>query len=56
MNNIAAAFKHLSDLIDTAQKHELSSQQIEALETAQKALLVIELLGISIQYENTTAT
>lgn len=49
-------FTHLSDLIDTAQNHELSLQQIEALETAQKALLVIELMGISIHGENTTIT
>jgi hypothetical protein len=56
VNNIAVTFKHLSDLIDAAQNHELSSQQIEALETAQKALLIIELLGISIHGEIITVT
>ena len=46
MCNIAAAFKHISDLIDAPQKHKLTSQQIEALATAQKALLIIELFGM----------
>lgn len=54
--NIAATFKHLNDLIDAAENYELSSQQIEALKIAQQALLVIELLEISIHVENTTVT
>lgn len=52
LNNLAVSYKQLSDLVDTSQTHNFTCLQIKALETAKKAILIVELLGICVQSEN----
>ena len=47
MNALANAYKYISLIIDRKWKYDLSKQEVEALEVAQRAILAIELLGIS---------
>jgi hypothetical protein len=51
MNQFAISYKYIDDIIKTQQEHNLTEQEIEALEIAQKALLLVELLGLSTQTE-----
>jgi hypothetical protein len=55
MNQFAISYKYIDDIINTQQEHNLSEQEIEALKTAQKALLLVELLGLSTQIESQKA-
>ncbi len=45
MNQFATSYKYIDNIIKMQQEHNLSEQETEALETAKKALLLVELLG-----------
>ena len=51
MNPYSTSYKYIDDIIKLQQEYNLSEQEIIALETAQKALLLVELLGLSLQTE-----
>ncbi len=51
MNKFAISYKYISEIILTQQEHGLSAPEVEALVTAQKALLLIEMLGLSTREE-----
>lgn len=48
MNKFAISYKYISEIIKMQQEHDLSTHEIEALITAQKALLLVEMLGLSV--------
>jgi len=47
MDVFADSFQHLCDLLSNSDKHHLTSEQINAIEIAKKAITSIELLGIA---------
>lgn len=47
MDVLADSFQHLCDLQNNSEKHRLTSEQINAIEVAKKAISSIELLGIA---------
>lgn len=47
MNRLAIAYRKIDEIIQTQQQHGLNSDDITALEDAQKAILLIEMLGLS---------
>lgn len=49
MNQFAISYEYIDTIIKMQQEHNLSEQEIEALETAKKSLLLVELLGLSVQ-------
>lgn len=55
MNKFASAYKHIEQIIHSQQEHNLSSQEIESLMDAQKALLLVEMLGLTIHEESQKA-
>ena len=56
MNNFAMSYKYISEIIQSPQEHNLSQNEIEALTIAQNALLLSELLGLSIQTDSENST
>ena len=52
MNNFAMLYKYISEIIQSHQAHNLSQNEIEALTIAQNALLLSELLGLSLQTDS----
>ena len=49
MKPLAESFIYLDDLLKNYERHTLSTQHIDALETAKKAILSIELMGIAVK-------
>lgn len=49
MNQFAISYEYIDTIIKMQHDHNLSEQEIEALETAKKSLLLVELLGLSTQ-------
>lgn len=52
MNEFAKSYSSIGNIIQAQAEHNLTKSEIEALCTAQKALLAIEVLGISLQNNN----
>jgi len=46
MNRFSISYKHVDYLIETQKEHNLSEQEVEALKISQKAILLVELLGL----------
>ena len=48
MNKFALSYKHINEIIQKQNEYNLSTYDIEALKIAQNALLLVEMLGISV--------
>ncbi|WP_020072280.1 hypothetical protein [Faecalispora sporosphaeroides] len=56
MNRLASAYSKINEILQKHQQHGLSSDDIIALKDAQKAILLIEMLGLSQKSDNANLT
>jgi len=49
MNHLAIAYVRISRLLQNQEQHNLNSDDVLALENAQKAILTIEMLGLELE-------
>ena len=56
MNRLAIAFNTIDHMLKNNQKYGLNHNEISALEDAQKAILTIETLGLSLKNDDVNIT
>ena len=56
MNRLATTYNRINEILQNQQHHNLTSDDILALKEAQKAILVIETLGLSLKNDDNSIT